>query len=69
MDVTCHYQSRDKGEASTNHRFLPQSSDYFDNSTETGARATAGDYISVSLPVKSDNFLHEVFFFHDRYTS
>lgn len=66
MDVACHCQYRVKGEAGTNHRFLPQSSsDYLGNFTETGARTTASDCISVSLPVRSDNFLLEIFFMTD----
>lgn len=60
--VSLHCQSGGKEEAGNNHRFLPQSSsDYLGTSTETGARAAVGDCISVCLPVKSDNFLHEIF--------
>lgn len=61
MGDPCRCQSRGKDEAGTDHRFLPQSSSvYLGTSIENGVRAIVGDCFSVRLPVKGDNFLHEV---------
>lgn len=68
MGDPCPRQSRGKDEAGTDQRFLPQSSSvYLGTSIEKGVRAIAGDCFSVCLPVRSDNFLCEVF--PDGYTS
>lgn len=68
MGDPCHCQSRGKDEGGTDHRLLPQSASvYLGTSIENGVRAMAGDCFSVHLPVKGDDFLHEVF--PDGYTS
>lgn len=68
MGDPCPCQSRGKDEAGTDQRFVPQSSSvYLGTSIEKGVRAIAGDCFSVRLPVRSVNFLREVF--PDGYTS